>query len=72
MPEYVRKFSEGRIDEDDDVRLHNVLAHWLEKRAFAIYVSSSTGSTSSAPLNNKLAETELERFEKNMDAFIER
>ena len=38
MPEYVRKFSEGRIEEEDDVRLHGVLAQWLERKAFDKYI----------------------------------
>lgn len=66
MPEYVRKFSEGRIDDEDDVRLHGVLAYWLEKKAFAQYISGSSDS------DTKLGEADFERFEKNMDAFVER
>ena len=72
MPEYVRKFSEGRIDEEDDVKLHSILANWLEKKAFAIYISTSTGSAAKLSSEKKSAHLQHERFERNMDAFVER
>ena len=69
MPEYVRNFSEGLIDEERYMTLDNILAAWLENLAQHQYMIMCNPDTDEKLM---ISESDLERYDKNFSAFVER
>jgi len=68
MPELVRNFSEGLIDEYRYSFLNKILASWLKSVAKKQYLIKSNPNTTETPKS----EAELERLDKNFNRFVQR
>lgn len=71
MPEYVRNFSEGLIDEKRYICMHRILACWFESLSYTQYVAKNNIHHHSSE-SRELTDADLERYDKNFNAFMER